>query len=105
MRRREFITLLGGAASWPLAAQAQQAAMPVVGVLDSVGSPTVLPVFRDGLAETGYVVGRNVALDLRSTDNYDRLGELARDLASGRVAAIAALGGPSAPAAKAASTT
>jgi putative tryptophan/tyrosine transport system substrate-binding protein len=106
LKRRGFITLLGGAAvSWPLSARAQQPAMPIVGVLDSVGSPTVLPAFRDGLTETGYVAGRNVALDVRSTDNYDRLPELARDLAYGRVAAIAALGGPSAPPAKAASTT
>jgi len=106
MRRREFITMLGGAAAtWPIAARAQQQTMPVVGVLDSIGSAATLPAFRDGLAQMGYVAGRNVALDVRSTDNYDRLPELARDLASGPVAAIAALGGPSAPAAKAASAT
>jgi putative ABC transport system substrate-binding protein len=106
MRRREFISLLGGAAAtWPIAARAQQQTMPVVGVLDSIGSAATLPAFRDGLAQMGYVAGRNVALDVRSTDNYDRLPELARDLASGPVAAIAALGGPSAPAAKAASAT
>jgi putative tryptophan/tyrosine transport system substrate-binding protein len=98
MRRREFIRLLGGAAAWPLAARAQQPAMPVVGVLDSVGDAMVLPAFRSGLSEMGYAVGRIVALDVRSTDQNDRLLALAKDLASNNVAVIAALGGPSAPA-------
>jgi putative tryptophan/tyrosine transport system substrate-binding protein len=65
----------------------------------------VLPAFRSGLSEMGYVVGRNVALDVRSTDQNDQLLALAKDLASSNVAVIAALGGPSAPAAKAATTT
>jgi|ERR1700730_747626 len=65
MRRREFISLLGGAAAtWPIAARAQQQTMPVVGVLDSIGSAATLPAFRDGLAQMGYVAGRNVALDI-----------------------------------------
>jgi putative tryptophan/tyrosine transport system substrate-binding protein len=106
VQRREFITLLGGAAATlPLGARAQQPAMPVVGVLDSVGDAIVLPAFRSGLSEMGYAVGRNVALDVRSTDQNDRLLALAKDLASSNVAVIAALGGPSAPAAKAATTT
>jgi putative ABC transport system substrate-binding protein len=109
MKRRELIALLG-AGGLLLAvkvrrARAQQPAMPLVGVLDSVGDATALPAFRSGLSEMGYVVGRNIALDVRSTDQNDRLLALAKDLASSNATVIAALGGPSAPAAKAATTT
>jgi putative ABC transport system substrate-binding protein len=104
-KRRNFITLLGGAAAWPLAARAQQPVMPVIGVLDSIGNATVLPAFHAGLSEAGYVAGQNAVLDVRSTDQYDRVAGLARDLVSGNPAVLAALGGPSAPAAKAATAT
>jgi ABC-type uncharacterized transport system substrate-binding protein len=102
MRRREFITLLGGAAaSWPLAAQAQQAAMPVVGFLRSSSierSPHLVAAFLQGLKETGYVDGQNVAIAYRSAEGqYDRLAALAADLVRQRVNIIVATGG-SAPA-------
>jgi putative ABC transport system substrate-binding protein len=104
MRRREFITLVGGAAvAWPLAARAQQPLMPVVGILDSAGN-AALP-FRKGLHEMGYLEGRNVAIEMRSTEQYGELPALAKELVRQRVAAIAALGGLAAPAAKGATTT
>ena len=110
IRRREFITLLGGAAAWPLAARAQQPAMPVIGFLSGRSnnkSRSLVAAFGKGLQETGFVEGHNAAVTFRWADGqYDRLFAQAADLVQQKVALITAVGAvPAIQAAKAATST
>jgi putative ABC transport system substrate-binding protein len=110
MRRRDFLTLLGGAAAWPLVARAQQAAMPVIGYLSSRTAATDVPrlaAIREGLGTLGYVEGRNLAIEYRFADGvFERNAPMAEELARRRVAVIvAASNSSSAAAAKIATST
>jgi putative ABC transport system substrate-binding protein len=109
MRRREFITLMGvAAAAWPLGSRAQQQALPVVGVLNGRGAneaPELLAAFRQGLNESGFVEGQNIAIEYRFANHQnERLAALANELVDRRVTVIAATNTAAAVAAKAATT-
>jgi putative tryptophan/tyrosine transport system substrate-binding protein len=110
MNRREFVTLLGGAAAWPAAARAQQSAMPVIGILASVSPApyaSYIAAVKEGLRQTGYVEGRNVAIEYRWAEGqYDRLPQQAIELVDRGIAVIVLVGGgPTTAAAKAATAT
>ena len=109
LRRREFISLLGGMATWPLSAHAQQPTMPIVGYLSSLGQAVSVQfdaAFRRGLSQMGFVEGQNVSIEYRwMTDSYDLLPAMAADLVQRQVAVICAFGPPAVLAAKAATTS